>query len=287
MKPFSIRPLLLCAGLLAAAFAQPRTAAAQVPDPVAASDTIYEVRIADGSVLYGRVRDEGATLTVLTRAGATVRVERAQVSSIRPMQRPPLNEHGWREDPNTTRLFFGPTARAVGAGSAYIGVYEVLLPFVTVGVSDNVTLSGGTPIIPEIIGEIFYFAPKVTLMETEDMALATGAFVVGFDDETAGIVYGAGTLGTPDRAFTGGVGWGFSGGDLHNQPIVMLGGELRTGPAIKLITENHFLPGAENASGITSGGVRFFGDRLSADFGIAIMLGEADWFPLVNFVYRF
>src|SRR5712692_9592438 len=39
-------------------------------------------------------------------------------------------------DPHNTRLFFAPTARALRRGEGYAGVYEVVLPFVQVGITD-------------------------------------------------------------------------------------------------------------------------------------------------------
>ncbi|HEX5871343.1 MAG TPA: hypothetical protein VFY65_13040, partial [Longimicrobium sp.] len=158
--------------------------------------------------------------------------------------------------------------------------------------SDRLSISGGTPVIPDIIGELWYFAPKLTLVETETMALATGVLALAADGETAGIVYGVGTFGDSDRAFTGGIGWGFSDGDLHNQAVLMLGGEARTGPGTKLITENYLIPGFDGEQGtILSGGVRIFGERLSADLGVAISPTDCEvdlcWFPLVNIVYSF
>jgi hypothetical protein len=40
---------------------------------------------------------------------------------------------------------------------------------------------------------------------------------------------------------------------------------------------------------MASGGIRFFGDRLSADLAIAIPIGAEDLFafPVLNFVYMF
>ena len=41
--------------------------------------------------------------------------------------------------------------------------------------------------------------------------------------------------------------------------------------------------------GIASGGVRFFGERLSADLALAFPIGANEFFgfPVVNFVYLF
>lgn len=281
------RPLLLCAALLACALAGPHRASAQVTDTVAAArDSLYEIRLTDGSVLYGRIADDGADeVVVVTQAGATVRLLRGQISSMTPMEGRVVAGRVWPKDPNATRLFFGPTARAVGAGEGYLGVYELVFPFLTFGVTDRFSISGGTPIIPDIIGEVWYLAPKLTLVETETMAAAAGVLAAGADGDLVGIAYGVGTWGGPDRSVTAGVGFGFSGDEFSNQPVAMIGGELRAGPSTKFITENYFAPGEDGI--ITSAGIRFFGERLSADLGIATDLDIDGFFPLVNFVYSF
>ena len=68
--------------------------------------------------------------------------------------------------------------------------------------------------------------------------------------------------------------------------IVMVGGERRVHRSMKLITENYVW---ETGDGILSGGVRFIGERLSADLALAIPIGAGDLFafPVVNFVYVF
>lgn len=288
-QPFRrFRPLLLCAAVLACALAGPRHAAAQVTDTITtptARDTLYEIRLTDGSVLYGRVTDEGENVAVVTQAGATVRLRRGQITRITPLTARVVAGRVWPDDPNATRLFFGPTARAVGAGEGYLGVYEVLFPFLTFGVTDNFSISGGTPIIPDVIGEVWYLAPKLTLVQTENVAAAAGVLMAGADGDVVGIAYGVGTYGGPDRSVTAGLGFGFSGDELSHQPVAMVGGELRTGASTKLITENYFAPGEDGI--VASGGIRFFGERLSADLGIATSLNEGEFFPLVNFVYSF
>jgi hypothetical protein len=68
----------------------------------------------------------------------------------------------------------------------------------------------------------------------------------------------------------------------------MVGGESRISRRLKFLTENYFVP-SEGAA-LLSGGVRFFGERLSADFGIGAAFGDGDnacCLPLVNFVYSF
>ena len=66
----------------------------------------------------------------------------------------------------------------------------------------------------------------------------------------------------------------------------LVGGERRASRHVAFVTENYIWKGGQ---GIVSGGVRFFGERLSADVGLGVPLGTGDRFalPVVNFVYVF
>ena len=58
---------------------------------------------------------------------------------------------------------------------------------------------------------------------------------------------------------------------------------MRVSRTIKLITENYFT----SDRSLSSIGVRFFGERLSADLGVALFVDEGDvspTLPIVNFV---
>ncbi|MBA2257379.1 MAG: hypothetical protein H0W18_00635, partial [Acidobacteria bacterium] len=102
--------------------------------------------------------------------------------------------------------------------------------------------------------------------------------------DTAGIGYGVGTFGSSDNAITVGAGVAYAGDDRGG--ILMIGGERRVARNLKLITENYVWRGGD---GFISGGVRFIGERLSADLALAVPvgLGEVIAFPVVNFVYVF
>ncbi|HEX2190516.1 MAG TPA: hypothetical protein VHG51_16525 [Longimicrobiaceae bacterium] len=289
------RTLLRCALLVPLWLAlPPAPAAAQVPERIAPSDTLVQVRLADGSTLFGRVvavEDERVVLE--TEAGARVEVTRAQIRSLRPVAGRVRDGEVWEEDPHATRLFFAPTGRALRAGEGYFGVYELFFPFVTFGVADRLTVAAGTPIVPGAIGEFAYVGPKLLLVDAPRMQVSAGVFAGFFDGGTAGIAYGVGTWGDRDDAITAGAGWGFTtdgdDSEVSSKPLVMLGGETRAGRRTKLLTENYFVFG--ESGGIVSGGVRFFGDRLSADAGIATLLGAGCdgqcILPVVNFVYSF
>jgi hypothetical protein len=279
---------LVVVGLLAiAASTTPAVAQEEVEAP-APGQTLYEIRLTDGSVLFARVTEvEGETIVLVTLGGARVEVQRSQIREIRPAEGRVVEGQFWREDPNSSRLFVTATGRTLRQGEAYIGTYLIVLPFLAVGVTDRITLAAGAPVL---FGEFepFYVAPKVQLIRTPAAQVSVGMLAFFFDDESVGITYGVGTFGTPDHAVTLGLGFGFSGDDFSSQPVAMIGGETRTSRRIKLVTENYFLPGETGL--IFSAGFRFIGERFSTDVGLAAWAGDGDSFccvPIINFSYAF
>ncbi|MBC7788415.1 MAG: DUF853 family protein [Anaerolineae bacterium] len=285
---------------------------AQTPKPlvIAVSDTLYEVRLADGSTIIGRViASDSVRVTLMTSNAVRLEIPRDQVRSLRPARGRVSKGQMWTEDPNTSRLMFGPTARTVRRGEGYLGVYELFFPYVAFGVTDFFTLAGGTPVFPGVIGQAFYVAPKARVFATERAQLGVGALVFfatqEIDEDPLGIGYVVGTFGSNDNALTLGAGFGFYGDEVTSKPAFLVGGERRISPRVKLITENYLVlyegttfhpssgtiePRTESL-GLLSLGVRLFGERLSADFGLGGIVGEDGGggccLPLVNFVFAF
>jgi hypothetical protein len=297
--------LLLAAGT--------RPAAAQRADtarPLVVSDTVYDLRLRDGSALIGRITAvDGDTVTVLTSAGIRIAMARAEIRSIAPVRGRVRDGEVWLEDPNSTRLFFGPTGRSLRAGEGYVGAFELFFPFVAVGITDRITLAGGTPIIPGAFGRVWYAAPKVEVLTKDRLHLSTGllalADLTDSGSEMIGILYGAGSWGDPDNSVTAGAGWAFSGEDVAHRPVLMAGGETRVSGRVKLITENYLFtyedsrydpsaPGEYRYDlghvALMSFGLRILGERLSGDLGLGFGVGADDFgccLPLANFVYNF
>jgi hypothetical protein len=267
-----------------------------VPGGGAASpgDTIYEVKLTSGERYVGRiVAAESDSLTLRTDAGTRIRFARAQAVYVRPARGREVNGHFWREDPDRTRIFFSPSGRTLAHGEGFAGVHELIAPFVGYGVTDRLTVSGGSPFYLAFAGETppIYFSPKLAVVADPGVAVSVGAEAVYLpddsDDDLYGVVYGAATLGTPDNALTGSLGWGYVGSDFSSKPVVMLGGETRVSSSIKLMTENIFVPG--EAGAVLSGGLRILGESLSADLGLGGVAGDGGrcCLPLVNVVYHF
>ncbi len=268
-----------------------------LPAPVAAQDeaatlipgeALYEIQLADGSVLFARVAEvEAETIVLVTLGGARIEVERSQIRGAHPAEGRVVEGEFWREDPNLSRLFFTATGRTLEKGEAYLGTYLIVLPFFAVGVTDRFTIAAGAPLT---LGEVkpFYVAPKLQVFRASKAEISVGTLVFFADDDQVGIVYGVGTFGTDDRALTAGFGFGFAGDDFSSEPVAMIGGETRVSRRIKLITENYFLPGETGV--LLSGGVRILGERFSTDLALAGFLEESGGVccvPLINFSYAF
>ena len=200
------------------------------------------------------------------------------------------NGEYWGTDPNHTRLFFAPTARALKKGAGYFADYELIFPGVAYGFTDKFSFGGG--IFPFSTGEFFmaWITPKYTIMETKDRAVAVGLLNLiisgGDDNENVGILYGTATFGESDAGITVGLGYGYVGSDLAEKPMIMIGGEKRLGKRTKFITENWVFPGLDDP--LFSAGIRWFGEKLAADFGLFRTL-EMDFigFPWLDIVINF
>ena len=204
-----MRRLVLLGWLLVTPFAaqvqaQPSDAAGPAPlapdaplvSAAAPADTIYEFILRDGSRLYGTVVSEDAErVVVLTTSGARVEVPRAQIERRRVAAGTARDGQYWGEDPNLSRLFFTSTARPLPKGEGYVSSFMLFFPFVAYGVTDRFTMAGGTPIIPEAIGRVFYLAPKFTVAQRDRASYAVGAlgFFSSRDEGSARVLYGPGT----------------------------------------------------------------------------------------------
>jgi hypothetical protein len=291
--PFGLAVLFMLASI---AFAgAPQAVAGQIATPPPVTDAIQRVVLMDGTSFFARVVVSADGRVVFeTPGGDRIDVTLDRIRSLTPAPGTLVGDEFWSEDPNRTRLLvLAPTGRTLDQGEGYVSSFWVFLPFVSYGVTDRITISGGTPLIPDVIGRVVYLAPKVGVYQRPglDLAVGTLAFFATeeVDEGSVGLLYGVGTFGGPDNSISAGAGWAFAVGGreawIGDEPVILLGGEYRVRRNVKLITENYLVPGGE---GIFSGGVRLFGERLSVDFGIAGVTETGfNWLPVLNFVYNF
>lgn len=284
----------LCAAVALFAVVVPAQAAQQTASAGVSNQqpagVIQELQLKDGSRLYGYVEmSTPETIVFRTITGTTLEIDRAQVASLEPARGRLVGGEFLPSDPNPTRLFFAPTGRALRRGEGYVGVYEFMLPFVQVGVTDRFSVGAGTPLFFGGGAEHpFWVTPKVQLIQRGRVSAAVGILhFLNVGDGNFGIAYAVSTYGGADHALTGGIGYAYARYEQDHDAttIGMIGGERRLGRRVKLITENYFWNGA----GIVSLGVRFLGDRLSADVGVFAPTDGHHLIaaPVVNFVWKF
>ena len=206
-------------------------------------------------------------------------------------------------DPNYSRLLFAPTGRPLEKGEGYFSDHELLFPGVAYGLTDNVSVSGGVSVIPGLgLGEqLFYVSPKVGWNLGDRAAVSVGGLFAhaGVDDgydgdgESLGAGFAVGTFGGRARSLSLGLGVvGVSGDEIRPTPFLLLGGTTTVAPHVALVGETWLwlredFDLRDQPVGV---GVRFFGDRLSADVGVILignLLDEGFPIPWGSISYHF
>ena len=258
-----------------------------IPD----SNAVQILEMYDGVKLRGQIVSLAADSIVFRSSLGDLKLAKVDIKAFRTIERIRSGKGDlWFKNPNTTRLFFAPTGRMLAEGSGYFSDYYVFFPGFAYGMSDHFTIGGGVSLIPGvgIDEQLFYFTPKMGIVQSRDFNVSTGVLLIRVpDEETAGIAYGVATWGGVDKNFTLGAGYGFVEGDLADKPMLVLGVEQRGSEHISAVSENWFIPGSDIF--IFSGGLRFFGENLSVDLAFWTFTGEdsGTLIPYVDFVYNF
>jgi len=262
--------------------------------------SLLRLTLKDGTVLVGEIEKEQEGKIIFRTVGdVVIEFLAADVKKIEDLSGESIGGRYRYIDPNHTRLFWAPTARTLKAGSGYFADYYVFFPSLAYAVTDRFTLYGAMSIIPGLglNEQIFFLAPKLGIVRRKDYALSTGILIVKVPeaDVIPGIAYGVGTWGNSDTGLTVGLGWGWvrEEWETTNSPIIVIGGEHRVSNGVKLLTENWWVPGVEDAieHPVLSLGIRFFGEHLAADLGFLHVVGSGiegfPFIPWVDFVYNF
>lgn len=271
----------------------------RVPD----SAMVQVIKLTDGSTLIGRFSDvAGEPLTFQTESGP-IAIRRLSIREVREVRRSAVRQgRVWHDDPNPTRLYFGPTARSLPKGEADFSNTYLFFLSGAVGLGSNIQVGGGFSVFPsdDFSDNIFYLTAKFGIRPHENVNLAVGGLlgqVGGFgsdlggdDGEGVGAFYGVGTFGSADHAVTTGLIFPYASGDLDDDPIFLAGAETRLAKNVKFVTENYFSTGGSNdIEGVFSYGVRLFGEKMSVSlaFWNSTDGGVFPGIPYVDFVIRF
>lgn len=269
------------------------------------------VTLKDGGRLLGTiVAEDDATVTLRTAAGLELKLQRFAIASIAPAADSGAGSRPAPTDPNDTRLMFAPTGRPLGKGDGYFSNHYVLFPGFAYGLTRNISVAGGVSTVPGVglDQQLFYVSTQAGFKLSEKAALAFGGlYAAGTDEDLgAGVLYGVTTLGRPERSLTLGFGMGATredealfgpGGEYtgsrrswRTQPILLVGGSLRVGRRLSLVSESWLFldqPMARQPFGLA---LRFFSDRISVDVGMVLVpevLDEGFPIPWLSFTYCF
>lgn len=257
------------------------------------ADSMYAVRLRDGSTVLGRIQDPAADPLVVETSHGTLRIPRSDmVEMSRVFPSSIQNGEYWPPSPNDSRLLFAPTGRMLKQGEGYFSNTYLFVQHVAGGVSNRFTLGAGMSLIPGVdIGDnVFYVTPKLGIYNSERTNVAVGVLAGylpgdGVDGESFGILYGVSTFGSPDGHVTLGAGLGYANQNLGEDPVFMFGGEKRVSRRASLVTENYLFPTVEDDfNNIVSYGVRFFGEKLSVDLAFLNSIGPDTVFPGIPYV---
>lgn len=282
--------------------ATPPAAAAQVAGPVLAvlSDTSARqlIKLSDGSTVLGRITQTwGDSARVELMAGVLI-LRRSTVASIRLVRASSIHDGTyWPEDPNATRLFFGPTGRMLKKGEGYLANHWLFFMDGYAGITDRFTIGGAMTLLPSdnfIKNNIYFISPKVAITQSDNLNTAVGVWLgtAPFSSDAGsvnsfGIAYGVATWGGPDGAVTLGGGYGFAEGKAARNPMAMFGATRRLSKKLSFVTENWLFPNVDRP--LVSLGLRTIGENASWDLGGMTVLGVGTtvFVPWIGVAWKF
>jgi hypothetical protein len=268
-------------------FATAVTAIAPPATAQTAPPQVVEVKLRDGSVLVGTiVSDQRDRLVIKTISGADVTMNRDQVESIQQTAGTSVGGEFWIDDVVASKLFLGPTGRALKRGEGYFAIDSLLVPVFQVGVTDRFSIGLGAPFWGLV--KTTWVTPKFQVYRNEKTAISAGVlhlFVPDFG--LGGFGYVVATRGTADGSVTFGGGMLYGHDDDHNAagiPMFTVGGDRRLSRRTKFVTENYiFREGV-----IATAGARFIGQTTSFEIGALLPIIDSGALPgfFFNFVFH-
>lgn len=256
--------------------------------PAQAQERVGEtIRIttADGNILMGVILQENDDRIILEVEGiGEVTVQRANIRNIQVI-RPEQIRNGeyWFDNPHGTRYFFAPNAIGLQKGTGYYQNAWIFFNNVNYGLSDRFSIGAG--LIPGFLfgggldATPMWLLPKFSIPVSGDhFHLGLGAMIGGVIGSGSGaLFYGSGTVGSTDKNLTIGLGYGASGGEISNTPLVNVSGMYRVKRTIYMLGELYLLPGIDG-NGIALLGGRWAPENFAVDFGLVLPLDDTGGF---------
>lgn len=270
--------LLSAVALLCFAF---RAGAQEIPGD---TTQLVVVQTIDGNEFIGTlVAQDSAVVVLQTENFGQIRIRREVVRRI---QAQPLTKRAngtyWRKSPHTTRYFASSSAYGLPRGDGYYENGWLFYNQVTYGFSDHFSLGAGFAPLILLDGPFpVWLAPKISIPLRKDRVnLAVGSYIGHsfsmYEDEAGpfGAVYGQLTVGPRDAHLSAGFGYGIADQSWSRAPIFSLGGLIRTGSKLALLSESYFVEIDGERFNLFALGARFLGRRIALDGALVLAVWE-------------
>jgi hypothetical protein len=234
------------------------------------TETPQEIILVDNSRLYGRLTQVNPEIIQFTTKGELqVAIPDSMIAEVRWPAGQFVGEAFQRHDPSNIRLLFGPTGRTLKAGRGEFTDFYVVFPTLAFGITDFLMVGGGVSLVPGVSSQLVYVAPKIGIIRGDDLNLAAGFLYLHVPDENHfGTAYAALTMGSFRNSLSFALAFPTNSSDTSfDSPALMVGGDTQLSNSVKLLTENWLFTGNDSVL-LLSGGIRFFGENLSADIGL-------------------
>ena len=279
--------------------AQSQDVSTITPNPPPLGSLVH-VRLTSGDglrgILVAQARD---TVVIELPSAGRIELQRSAITSLSLANRTRIGPEGqlYRRDPNRTRYLYGPSAFSLEAGEGYVSQKELLFTAVAYGVTDNITVLGGT-ILPAAFGGSFVGILGAKLgyeLVDETLHLAAGGemLAMGLSEMGGfGFFFGSATLGDVDRHLTVSVGRPFRFGAAEEAVgplITTLSGAYRLSRRFAALTENWIMLPSADSDWLRLHGLagRVILDSWALDIG-GIWLSDFEFpLPWLDLTYNF
>lgn len=245
-------------------------------------------------------KDDSLQSVMKTTISSKLELSLATVTSIDEVETL-QNKDGWFwfENPHATRYLFGPSAINLKRGEKYYQNTWLFLNSFNVGVTDHFSIGGGVEFLTTFIslaqGEFnpaIIVTPKFGYQVAQKMHAGGGLLLAKIPGSSlSGIAYGVGTIGSLDKNFTGGLGWGFIEGSFTSRPVITFSTMLRMSRKTAFVSENWLVPNYAGYYGVYSYGIRLFSENMAVDLALLNNPDLADLLvvglPFVSFTVKF
>jgi hypothetical protein len=189
-----------------------------------------------------------------------------------------------------SRLFIGPTARALKAGDGYFVLHGAVAPAFQIGLTDRISFGAGSFLF---VNGNFFVTPKVQFVRRGSTSMSAALIHVVVPNEGhLGLAFVSATRDTARGGWTVGLGAAYSDGWEENDdwavagPLVMVGADRQLTRRVAFVSENYIV---FEGAGLLFNGARAVWGRFSLDAALMLAVGSegAVGAPFLNLAWQF